>query len=77
MRRKQTWGDRNQSSEIDYIEKNLDVIAYVELAFKRKNPICDVTCCRLSDKRFQNLSSFGIKSKANKLLHNYPIENIV
>ena len=33
MRRKQTWGDRNQSSEIDYIEKNLDVIAYVELAF--------------------------------------------
>ena len=32
---------------IDYIEKNLDVINYIKLAFKRGNPICDVTCCRL------------------------------
>ena len=30
----------------DNIEKNLDVIDYVELAFKRGNLICDITCCR-------------------------------
>ena len=38
-----------------YIDKNLDAIDYVELAFKSGNPIFDVTYCRLSDKRFENL----------------------
>ena len=41
---------------IDYIEKNFDVIHYNELEFKRGNPICDFTCYRHSDQRFQNLS---------------------
>ena len=32
---------------MDYFGKNLDVIDYIELAFKCGNSICDVTCCCL------------------------------
>ena len=49
--RNQTWGDRDRLQMItlfyviiiDYIETNLDVVDCIELAFKRGNPIFNVT----------------------------------